>query len=95
MPERSDENPWVKVVLKEAVTVSQIKIMEGKFGSSSFVEEYVLEALVSGKWIPVHSGKEIGGDLNAILKDQVFSDTFRLRFIKWNGQIRVNSFELY
>ena len=74
---------------------SQLKLMEGKFGSGSRVQEYVIEAKVSNHWKIVHSGKTIGGDYNLLLEKPVVSDTFRLRILQWDGYMDMNSFELY
>ena len=94
-PTSKDPQPWLQLVLANPATVSQIKLMEGKFGSGSRVQEYVLEAKVSNGWETIHSGQTIGGDCNILLTEPVESDTFRLHVLKWDGYMDLNSFELY
>lgn len=90
-----DKEPWLQIQLDAPKSVSQIKLMEGKFGSASRVQQYVVEANVSGDWKTVHSGGAIGGDCNILLKSPVESDLFRLRILKWDGYMDLNSVELY
>ncbi len=94
-PDSKDPQPWLQLVLAKPVIVSHIKLMEGKFGSGSRVQEYVLEAKVSNEWKTIHSGRSIGGDCNILLAESVVSDTFRLHVLKWDGHMDLNSFELY
>lgn len=94
-PNSKDAQPWLQLVLAQPAAVSQIKLMEGKFGSGSRVQEYVIEAKISNVWKPVHSGGSIGGDCNILLSEPVVSDAFRLRILKWDGYMDLNSFELY
>jgi len=95
VPDSKDAQPWLELKLTAPKTVSQIKLMEGKFGSGSRVQEYVLEAKVSNAWKIIHSGGAIGGDRNILLAEPVTSDTFRLHVLKWDGYMDLNSFELY
>jgi len=90
-----DRQPWLALKLSKPESVSQIKLMEGRFGSGGHVQEYVLEVKVSKDWKTIHSGKSIGGDCNILLKEPVVSDTFRLRILERNGHVTLNSFELY
>jgi alpha-L-fucosidase len=94
-PESKDSQPWIELKLKTPQRVSQIKLMEGKFGDGSRVQKYVVEAKVSNEWKTVHEGDSIGGDCNIILAHPVTSDTFRLHILKWDGYMNLNSFELY
>jgi alpha-L-fucosidase len=94
-PDSKDAQPWLQLKLAEPKPVSQLKLMEGKFGSGSRVQEYVIEAKVSGEWKTVHSGASIGGDCNILLAEPVISDAFRLQVLKWDGYMDLNSFELY
>jgi len=94
-PDSKDAQPWLELKLAKPATVSQIKLMEGKFGSGSRVQEYVVEAKVSGDWKIIHSGQSIGGDCNILLKEPETSDTFRLHVLKWDGYMDLNSVELY
>ena len=94
-PASKDKQPWLELKLAAPKSVSQIKLMEGKFGSGSRVQEYVIEAKVSGGWETIRSGESIGGDCNILLEAPVVSDTFRLRILKWDGYMDLNSFELY
>jgi alpha-L-fucosidase len=87
--------PWLQLTTKEPVTVSQIKLMEGRFGSSSRVQKYAIEAKVDNNWKTVHTGGSIGGDCNILLAAPVTGDSFRLQIIKWDGHMNLNSFELY
>jgi len=90
-----DRQPWIALKLVKPESVSQIKLMEGRFGSGGHVQEYILEAKVSKDWKTIHSGKSIGGDCNILLKEPVVSDTFRLGILERNGHVTLNSFELY
>ena len=90
-----DSQPWLQLKLAEPKCVSQLKLMEGKFGSGSRVQAYRIEAKMDGAWKAVHSGGAIGGDCNILLKEPVVSDTFRLQILKWDGYMDLNSFELY
>lgn len=94
-PDSKDKEPWIQVTLSEPKAVRQVKLMEGKFGSASRVQAYVLEAKVSGAWQTIHSGESIGADCNVLLEGPVVSDTYRLRILKWDGYMDLNSFELY
>jgi alpha-L-fucosidase len=94
-PNSKDAEPWIELKLAEPKSVSQIKLMEGKFGSGSRVQEYVIEAKVSGDWKTIHSGTTIGGDCNILLEAPLVSDTFRLHILKWDGHMDLNTFELY
>ncbi len=94
-PNSKDRQPWLQLKLAEPKAVSQLKLMEGKFGSGSRVQEYRIEAMVNGAWNTVHSGETIGGDCNVLLARTVESDTFRLLILKWDGYMDLNSFELY
>ncbi|VGO19217.1 alpha-L-fucosidase [Pontiella sulfatireligans] len=94
-PASKDKEPWLALKLIEPKSVSQIKLMEGKFGSGSRVQEYVIQAKSSKGWKTVHAGTSIGGDCNILLKEPVESDAFRLQILKWDGYMDLNSFELY
>lgn len=94
-PQSKDKQPWLQVKLGEPKTVSQVKLMEGKFGSGSRVQAYQLQAWVDGAWATIHAGSSIGGDCNILLKEPVTSDTFRLHILKWDGYMDLNSFEVY
>jgi alpha-L-fucosidase len=94
-PNSKDSKPWIELKLASPKTVYQLKLMEGKFGSGSRVQEYVIEAKVSNDWKIIHTGKSIGGDCNILLKQPILSDTFRLHILKWDGYMDLNSFELY
>ncbi len=94
-PNSKDREPWLQVKLSGPKSVSQIKLMEGKFGAGSRVQEYVIEAKVSKEWKTIHAGQSIGGDCNILLAEPVMSDTFRLHVLKWDGYMDLNSFELY
>jgi len=94
-PSSKDRQPWLQLKLGEPKSVSRLKLMEGKFGSGSRVQEYRIETMVNGAWKAVHSGETIGGDCNVLLAEPVESDTFRLVILKWDGYMGLNSFELY
>jgi len=94
-PNSKDRQPWLQLKLAQPKSISQLKLMEGKFGSGSRVQEYRIEAMVNGAWTTVHSGGAIGGDCNILLKEPVLADTFRLSIQKWDGYMDLNSFELY
>ncbi len=94
-PDSTDRLPWIELELDTPKRVSQIKLMEGRIGSVCCVQEYVLEAKVSKEWKNIRAGKLIGGDCNILLKEPVVSDTFRLRILKYDGAMILNSFELY
>ena len=94
-PASSDKQPWLVLTLNTPKEVSQIKLMEGKFGNSSSVQQYVVEAKVSNKWKTIHSGTSVGGDCNILLKNSVTSDSFRLSIVEKKGNVDINSFELY
>ncbi len=94
-PASKDAQPWLQLQLAEPKLVSQLKLMEGRFGSGSRVQKYVIEANVSNDWKTVHSGGSIGGDCNILLASAVKSDTFRVHILKWDGYMDLNSFELY
>jgi len=94
-PDSKDAQPWLQLEFSKPKAVSQLKLMEGKFGGGSRVQEYVIEAKVSNGWKTIHSGQSIGGDCNILLAAPVVSDTFRLNILKWDGHMDLNSFELY
>ena len=94
-PDSKDAQPWLQLVLEKPTAVRQIKLMEGKFGSGSRVQEYVIEAMVDDSWNAIHTGERIGGDCNILLADPAVGDTFRLHVLKWDGYMDLNSFELY
>jgi alpha-L-fucosidase len=94
-PNSRDKQPWIQVKMPESKTVSRIKIMEGRFGSPSRVQEHCIEAMIAGEWTEIHTGDAIGGDCNIMLDQPVKSDTFRLKMIKWDGYMDLNSIELY
>jgi alpha-L-fucosidase len=94
-PNSKDSQPWLQIKLSAPTTVSQLKVMEGKFGSGSRVQAYAIEAQVNEQWQTIHSGEAIGGDCNILLANPVTSDTFRLHILQWDGHMDVNSFELY
>ncbi|VGO18600.1 alpha-L-fucosidase [Pontiella sulfatireligans] len=94
-PARDDKAPWIQVTLAKPESVDQIQIREGKFGSPSRVEQFVIEAKVSKDWKTIHEGTSLGGDFGLVLPEPVTSDTFRIRFVRWKGAINVNSLELF
>jgi len=94
-PDSKDKQPWLELKLAEPKSVSQIKLVEGKFGSASRVQEYVIEAEVSGDWKTIHSGGTIGGDCNILLAEPIVSDAFHLHILTWDGYMDLNSFELF
>lgn len=94
-PGSKDAQPWIQLQLTEPNAVSRMKLMEGRFGSPSRVQEYCIEAMVDGEWVEIHSGGSIGGDCNILLDKPVLSDTFRLTMLKWDGYMDLNSIELY
>jgi alpha-L-fucosidase len=94
-PDSKDAQPWLQLKLTAPKSVKQLKLMEGKFGSGSRVQAYEIQALVSNDWKTIHAGTSIGGDCNILLKETVTSDAFRLRILKWDGYMDLNSFELY
>lgn len=94
-PAPTDKDPWIQVTLPKPETISQIRIREGKFGDTSKVETFAIEAMVSDKWEVIHSGTRIGGDFNLILDEQVTSSAIRLHILEGKGQLNVNLFELY
>ncbi len=94
-PGSKDVQPWLQLVLAKPSTISQIKLMEGKFGAGSRVQKYNIDAKIGNEWKIIHSGQSIGGDCNILLAEPVTSDTFRLHVLKWDGHMDLNSFELY
>ncbi|MBL7077087.1 MAG: alpha-L-fucosidase [Kiritimatiellae bacterium] len=94
-PSSRDKQPWIQLQLSDAESVSQIRLMEGRFGSGSRVQKYELQAEIGGQWVTVHTDTTIGGDCNILLKEPVESDIFRLHILKWDGHMNLNSFELY
>jgi len=90
-----DPKPWLQLTLKKPAAVSQIKLMEGRFGGGSRVQKYVIEAKVDNNWKTIHTGGSIGGDCNILLAEPVTSDSFRMHIIEWDGYMNLNSFELY
>ncbi|VGO19215.1 alpha-L-fucosidase [Pontiella sulfatireligans] len=94
-PDSKDAQPWIQLELKVPMSVSQIKLMEGKFGSGSRVQKYEIQAKSSKGWKTVHAGTSIGGDCNILLAEPVVSDAFRLQILKWDGYMDLNSLELY
>ena len=94
-PDSNDAQPWLQIQIPAPRAVSQIKLLEGKFGSGSKVQQYAIEAKVKGKWQTIHRGKAIGGDCNILLVEPVVSDTYRVNILKFNGRLDLNSFELY
>ncbi len=94
-PHQKDKEPWLQLLLHEPKAISQIKLMEGKFGSGSRVQQYVLEVKSNGEWKSIHQGGSIGGDCNILLPEPVMSDTFRLHILKWDGYMDLNSFALH
>jgi hypothetical protein len=94
-PNRKDENPWIEVRLTEPRLVDQVLIREGKFGSVSSVEAFVLEVERNGEWKTLFEGEQLGGDFSLVLGAPVESDRFRIRFQKWNGAIHLNTFDLF
>ncbi|VGO18609.1 alpha-L-fucosidase [Pontiella sulfatireligans] len=94
-PDSKDKNPWIQIRLKKPQMVSQIQIREGKFGNASHVEQFVIEAKVSNDWKTIHEGSTLGGDFGLVLDEAVKSDSFRLRMVKWQGGLSINSFELF
>lgn len=116
-PASKDAQPWLQLKLTASKSVSQLKLMEGKFGSGSRVQSYEIQAKVStrdevergwraegvtavtegsgNEWKTIHAGQSIGGDCNILLAAPVTSDTFRLRILKWDGHMDLNSLELY
>jgi alpha-L-fucosidase len=94
-PVPQDKAPWIQVDLGKPESVSQIQIREGKFGAASQVQEFVIEARVEGRWAALYSGVRIGGDFGLVLDEPVTSDAFRLRIVKWQGGLNINSFELF
>ena len=94
-PASQDQEPWLEVKLAAPESVSQVKLMEGRFGNASRVQEYMIEAGISNGWKTIHTGTSIGGDCNIILSAPEVSDSFRLRILEWDGYMDLNSFELY
>jgi alpha-L-fucosidase len=94
-PEPKDPHPWIELKLASPQTVSQLKLMEGKFGSGSRVQKYIIEAKLSNGWKTIHQGTRIGGDCNILLAKPITSDVFRLKILAWDGYMDLNSFELY
>ncbi len=94
-PGKGDDQPWLQVTLNTSQTIDQILIRESRFGRTSTILDFNIEAKINDQWEVIHNGNEIGGGFGLILGTPVTSDSFRIVFRKWSGGININSFDLF
>lgn len=85
-----DATPWIELAFASEKTFSEICLQE-HYG---YTESFACDALVKGTWTTLFTAQEMGL-YNRKLKQPVTATKFRIRFLKFNGQVSLSSVMLY